>query len=74
MRRFDRKTCLHCCRFEGELDDYSIIMVKALSDRLAEVGDLICVMLSQFLLGYHSSVLSNICLVLSFLLFFYILY
>ena len=27
-----------CFRFEEDLDDYSVIMVKALADRLAEVS------------------------------------
>ena len=39
--QFYPKICLPFCRFEEQLDDYSIIMVKALSDRLAEVRGLI---------------------------------
>lgn len=53
------------CRFEAEHDDYSIIMVKALADRLAEVcstdeQELVCQILMWCNI-MHSVLLVGIC-------------
>lgn len=41
-------------RYEEKFDDYGIIMVKALADRLAEVNRINCVQIELFFILYST--------------------
>ena len=44
------------CRFRNEHDDYNVIMVKAIADRLAEVGAYVY-MYTQYIHTEHKKIL-----------------